>query len=164
MDEEWKRALSGFDAVWQRVSPRESGLIPAEPKQSGEGQLRDFLAAEAARTAYYSAVARTADGRCAEMLRSLSADCGKCTQKLKTEYFLLTGETWTAAPKRLQTDGLLGYLRRAYLTEEAAARHYGEAAAETENETLRTLYAELAECCTRRRESVRALVCRIMIA
>ena len=165
MDEEWKRALNGFDAVWRRVSAQEipEPQAPA-PKLCPAERLRGFLAEEAARAAYYCAVARLTDGRCAETLRSLSADCGKCVQKLKTEYFLLTGETWVPAPKRLQPDGLLGYLRRAYLTEGAAAREYGEATAEAENDTLRPLFAELAEHCNRRRESVRTLVCRIMMA
>ena len=158
MEDEWSAALDGFAAVWQRVSsPPELMTVPERPRDPA-AELRSFLTQEAQRTAYYAAAAALAEPRRREQLRALSGDCRQALKKLQTEYFLLTGEQQTSPMPRLQNDGCLGFLRRSYLSEQAGARDYAAAAACTEETQLRGLYAELAERCAARRESVRALV------
>ena len=158
MDDEWSAALDGFAAVWERVSPPPKPVAAAERPRDPAAELRAFLTQEAQRTAYYAAAASLAELRQREQLRALAGDCRQALKKLRTEYFLMTGEQWTLPMPRLQNDGCLGFLRRSYLSEQAGEREYAAAAAGTEKAELRRVYAELAERCSARRESVRALV------
>ena len=158
MDDEWSAALDGFAAVWERVSSPPETAAAAEQPRDPAAELRTFLTQEAQRTAYYAAAAALAEPRQREQLRALSGDCRQALKKLRTECFLLTGEQRTVSMPRLQNDGCLGFLRRSYLSELAGEREYAAAAACTEKAELRRVYAELAERCAARRESVRALV------
>lgn len=158
MDEEWKNALDGFAAVWQRVNtPAEPVLLPPT-KPDGTALLRRFLSEEAGRAADYAAIAGLTAGRGAETLRSLATDCRQCRKRLETAYFLLSGEALLPELSRLPPDGFLGYLRRAYLNELAAERQYAAAAEETRPGELHSLFEELTGHCARRRERVRGLV------
>ena len=158
MDEEWKNALDGFAAVWQRVNtPAEPVLLPPA-KPDGTALLRRFLSEEAGRAADYAAIAGLTAGRGAETLRSLATDCRQCRKRLETAYFLLSGDAFLPEFRRLPPDGFLGYLRRAYLNELAGEQRYGAAAERTPPGELRSLYEELTGHCARRRERVRGLV------
>ena len=153
MEENWADALSGFVGVWQRVQG--SGPEPASGKTEPEYEtMKCFIRSEAAGQRLYSALARLTEGRCADTFAGMAAECGRGLKRLQTVCFLVTGDTVIPETEQLPADGLLGYLRRAYLREGEAARDYLRAAVSAEGEMLRSLYGELAGRCTGRREKL----------
>lgn len=158
MDENWTEALKEFDGVWQRVQGREH---PAEAASCAAPTLEQMIRSEAEREQYYRALARLAEGRSTAELDTMAAECRENCKRLQTELFLETGNTCVPEPGPLPNDGFLGYLRRAYLRENAAAREYLEAAA-GDDRALSGLYGELSGQCTRRSEKLYALVSRVL--
>lgn len=161
MDEEWMNTLSELKSVWTRVesaAPAES----AAPEADESEYLRRAMQREADAAARYTALARLWDGRSAEALRGFAAQCRQNLKRLETAYFLCCGDTYVCRQEKLPTDGLLGYLRRAYLEEGDAATQYLRAAAATEQGPQCRLFRELEQSCIRRREALYALVYRVL--
>ena len=155
MEEVWQEALSGFDAVWQRVQGEE---LPAPPTQSeplGETALLEGLLQRMAETA---AAYRSANGREAEPLRRLAAQCRQDLQRLRAEYFLRSGETFVIPPAGQPEKSLPALLRRAWHAE----RDLTEALRAAELRGLGPLCGEMAERSRQRREQVFDLLCRVL--
>ena len=164
MDDEWSAALNGLEAVWQRVMAQDTTplQIPKTEETDTALVLRRFQTDETARAALYAASARLSRGETAEALKTLSNDCRRCFQMLRTEYYLLTGDDHAVRLPQTPGQGLLTGLRRAYLAEGAAAQAYAEAAFRTGNGQLRQIFADLAERCRARRERIRVLIRQTM--
>lgn len=156
MEEAWQEALSGFDAVWQRVQGGEvPALLPTQPEPGGEAVLLERLLGCMAET---EAVYRAAPGRETEALRRMAAQCRQDFQKLKAEYYLRSGDVFTPAPEHQGAESLPALLRLAWHRERALA----EALREAELHGLVASCPEMAERSRQRRERVFELLCRVL--
>lgn len=156
MEEQWQEALSGFDAVWQRVQSREALTLPPQPETGGETALLERLLCCMAET---EAVYRAASGRETEVLRRMAAQCRQDLQKLRAEYYLRSGEVYMLpAPERRPAESLPALLRLAWHRERALA----EALREAELHGLAASCPALAERSRQRRERVFELLCQAL--
>lgn len=155
MEEAWQEALSGFDAVWQRVQGGDVPALPPQPEPPGEAALLEGLLC---RMAEAEAAYRGAGGREPEALRRLAGQCRQDLQRLRAEYYLRTGETALPAPARQPAESLPALLRQVWHRERALT----EALREAELHGLGASCAALAERSRQRREQVFELLCRAL--
>lgn len=152
MDQDIYKALRAFNSVWQRVgggSGDASSSCAAEPERTdgpdGDArQLREFMDAEYMSASFYTALASRVSGRQRALLLQAACDEKKHLRRLQLEYYLLTGETWSAPRYENDRSGVLSQLRTAYLTEMKTADGYRSAARQTENAELAALWTEIA--------------------
>ena len=161
MEENWTDALEHFSEVWQRVQGQETALKPCEAPSAHE-TIENLIRSEAAGEQLYNALARLTEGRSADTLQAMASECRQNLKRLQTEYFMDTGDTLVPKTEPLPYDGLLGYLRRAYLREGAAERAYLNAAASADSGGRSGMYGELSRLCGRRRQKIYELVGRML--
>lgn len=154
MEETWQEALSGFDAVWQRVQG-EAAAPPPQAVAPEETALLGRLLHCAAETA---AAYRGPAGREGESLRRLAAQCRQDLQMLRAEYYLRTGEKFAFPPPGPPQGSLPALLRVAWHRE----RDLTQALREAELRGLGPLCATLAEHSQQRREHLFELLCRVL--
>lgn len=155
MEENWAEALQNVEDVWRRVQGKDT----AQPESGVEERvtMEQLMQSEADGAQQYRLIAGLAAGRSAETLQTMAAECRQGLKQLQTEFFMETGDTFVPQKMPMETDGLLGYLRRAYLQEGKNANRYLMAAASAQREPLRQLYGGLARRCTARQEKLYAL-------
>lgn len=162
-----------FDSIWQRVMPELediSGVSSASPSavnvsarkpMDDAAQLREFINEVQEGYKIYSALsARRGSG--AAVLRQLAADKKAHLRQMETIYFILTGNSYTPAPKPVDMDSVLSALRERYMAELENSERYAEAAKATENARLSALYSELAEDAKRHAIQIEELIGMIM--
>ena len=158
MDKDIRMALDSFGDVWSRVEKqhkakpnvkkhvRGPGSAP-RPESKGDTQAKHiskFLEAEARQVSFYTSLAKRCQGRFRAVLMRIASDEKRHFTLLHTEYFLLTGECRTLSAPTPVINGVLSALRQAYEHENAASESYARAAAEADNDRLRSLYSTLS--------------------
>lgn len=139
-----------FDAVWDRVSGSNNaaGTAPmstAKPKGADDrAQLREFMDDEAADAQFYCVLASKTTGCTRRTLSEIAADERRHLKKLRTKYFILTGETYDPAPACPVIYSVSDALRKRYEGEIRGAAAYRAAADMTAREDLADTYLEFA--------------------
>ena len=147
-----------FRSVWERVSAPfgngESGAVDAR------AEMAAFIAGEDADADVYSALASMTRNTCAaRILRGIAADERMHAKKLRTEYFLMYGESAAlmhTAP--VKATNLLTSLRARYWAEIEGEKRYREASERTES----ALYSRLADNEAEHAALVSSLVTRMI--
>lgn len=132
-NQEIEDVLSDFENVWQRVSA-------ANPVAPEEQTLREFIDDETCDTAYYSSLSRMFQGPDRAMLLSHAADEKNHARRLRAEYFIRTGESYTPGGVCEPITGKMASLRTSLQHEQAGAAAYRNAAEQTTDPELRELY------------------------
>lgn len=157
---------AAFDAVWQRiltdkpgaaVTPKASGeanasgepfdgLVKTAPVSEGDlKRMREFMDDEAGDAITYAELAGMCSGCCRQTLLKMSADEKKHLKKLRAQYFIRTGKTYTppGCCPLIRTFGET--LRLKYTGELEGSQSYRSASGETRDGELAALYATFAE-------------------
>ena len=163
MDDDILHGLEQFEHVWRRVrAASDSPSPPAPPRPDDGEQLRQFIEAEAADAAFYSALARRCTGAGRAVLTRLCAQERCHLRQLQMEYFLLTGDSCTPPRACPVTGGVISALRMAYLDELEGTEQYLEAAARTASKPLQALYTQLAKEERQHAAALRGLIGRVL--
>lgn len=130
MDSEIMESLSGFDALWQRVTGREEPerTAPAERTYPLADALLGLIHAEACAAARAAALARLTQGESRAALTRQGADARRHLRRLRAEYYILTGVTAGTAGDCRPVTGRLSALRDAFLQAGQLAEQYRQAA------------------------------------
>lgn len=139
-----------FDAVWDRVNGNNANAYTS-PASTGKekstddaAQLRAFMDDEALDAQYYCVLASKTSGCTRRTLSNISADERRHLKKLRTKYFILTGEAYDPAPACPVVYSVSDALRKRYAGEVKGASAYKAAAEHTAQEGLADTYLELA--------------------
>lgn len=150
------------DQVWQRVAP---DLDPypeiramAAPEPVGEmcplkkgmmpmDQLRKAIEGELTARRAYLSHARCAGGSVGRTLMQMASEDGQHACRLKSLYYLLTGECWEQERDCgcADTMSLCRFLRQRYQMEMTAADRYEDWADAMEDECMASMLRQLAE-------------------
>jgi hypothetical protein len=90
-----------FDAVWRRVKPESAVITPAPalPNYHSEdkeaARLRELMTQEACDARFYGALAARCSGYMRRVLSRLSAEEFCHLKRLRAQYFILTGQSFT---------------------------------------------------------------------
>lgn len=127
-----------FQRVWDRVS--------AKGPEAEQEKLAAFIREELRDAADYTdMIRRTGSTRVKKLLAHLAAEESGHARRLQAAAYMLSGRT-IFMPKKTQNhnERILASLRRRYASEQSSADAYGRAAAASDNEILRKLYADIA--------------------
>ncbi len=143
MEQEILNALSGFDAVWQRVVSGKDGTAPDIPAE--EGPLERAMGLWET----YTYFARRVRGPAGARFKTLAGETRFVVRALQTEHFLRTGDLYSpGAVGPMTAPGVLTGMQRAYNAERQLARQLSEhsALADTASrhaQVLRDMIAQL---------------------
>ncbi|MCC8357169.1 MAG: hypothetical protein LJU34_04880, partial [Oscillospiraceae bacterium] len=149
IDESIRESLAGFAAVWQRVAGAERPAGQAEetapiPRFREEQAMESFIQAELCAAAFDKALARMFQSKGRAVLLAQAEDAMRRARRLRAEYFIRTGVTYTPENHGPSVGGKLASLREAMLREARLAQDYTQAAAQTTAPETQTLYTEYA--------------------
>jgi rubrerythrin len=139
-----------FDAVWDRVSGNNpgTGLSPEQTMKlkgaDDRAQLRKFMDDEAADAQFYCVLAAKTTGCMRRTLSNIAADERRHLKKLRTKYFILSGETYDPAPVCPVIYSVSDALRKRFEGETKGAAAYKAAAEETARKDLADTYLDFA--------------------
>lgn len=131
MDSQIMESISGFDALWQRVTGRE------EPERRGDtaestytlaDALRRLIREQACAAAGAAALARLMQGEGRAVLARQAAEGRRQLRRLQAEHYILTGVSASPTGDCPTTAGRLSSLREAFLRAGRLAQLYGQAA------------------------------------
>lgn len=143
MEQEILTALSGFEAVWQRVL-NGKGETPQAAGPEESPMERAMALWET-----YTHFARQVKGEAGARFQALAEETRFLVRALQTEHFLRTGDLYRpGAVRPMSAPGVLTGMQRAYGAERRLARELSEhsALADTASrhaETLRSMIASL---------------------
>lgn len=141
----------GFDDVWQRVLPDLDLPIPAlSPRNTEEFSDEEFLRAAMDKCcsdgrAFERLACRCPSGAIGRACRCLARQEGAQFNRLRTAYFILSGERYTARAADFCFTTPIEALRALYLEKVENSRMYLEAAELTSSEKIACICRELAE-------------------
>ena len=156
--------IKNISKVWERVYS-DDGVTeaPQDQGQSLTAMLREFIDDEAMDAATYTLLAVKTKGTPGEkLLKNLAEDERRHERSLQSEYFLLTGDTWTPRKRYPSAPYLLSALRERFIAEQRGADKYEETAKTVTDEQLRTVLFELARDERRHARELRRLVERMI--
>ncbi len=151
--ESTRKALEGFDALWERVSGKTARTVFDE-----DDALRDFIKREQCAAAFDSSLSRMFPqaGRSALLGRASGAKLR--ARRLRAEYFIRSGISYTPADCCQPVAGKLASLRTAMERDAALALAYNAAAEKTAMPELRKLYQDFARETENAARETRALI------
>lgn len=148
-----------WDEVWRRVAPEldpypevraaltEGETCPLQQGMMPVGQLDAAIREELEAQRAYAAHARCAGGGAGRALMQMASEDGRHACRLKSLYYLLTGECWTPENGcgRIETVSLCRFLRQRYQMEMTAAARYEDWADAMEDECVVSMLRQVAE-------------------
>lgn len=140
-----------FDAVWQRVRPDLAASAPAPVKPGCHAEdkeaarLRELMTQEAYDARFYGALAAKCSGHMRRVLSRLSADELCHLRRLRAQYFILTGKSYTPPNTCPVVHSVPDALRRRYSGEKDGAAAYKADAENTRDENLKDTYLALSD-------------------
>lgn len=161
MNETLMESLTGFDAVWQRVTARTELPDRSEDRQEQRTQqdtLTILIREQTRAIAVTTALARMSqgDGR-TTLLRHAAEE--KCRlRRLRAEYYILTGLTASGSSDCRAVQGRLPLLRDAFLQAGDLARRYEDARSQADSPELADAFAAFAAQERRRAGELRTLL------
>jgi len=157
--------LSGFEAVWQRVTgavrPPESPAAPGADRSEASILVR-FIEDSIPCVRLYTRLAGHCGGSARGTLLRLASEDRRRLRRLQMELFLLDGDDHAPHPSPEQPRGMLSALRSAYVTETELSHAYRTAAAHTQLDHLRELYLRFALEEKQHADALRRLIGRAM--
>ncbi|MCD8322081.1 MAG: hypothetical protein LUC89_04255 [Oscillospiraceae bacterium] len=165
IDQSIQESLAGFETLWRRVSGAEQPKNQAEeaksaPRLREEQTMETFIQAELCAAAFDKALARMLQGKERAVLLAQAEDAGRRAGRLRAEYFICTGTSYTAENIRQPIPGKLAALRAALLREERLMQDYTQAAGQTAAPVLQTLYTAHANGSAAHAQALRNLLTR----
>ena len=158
MDESFiKESLTGFDAVWKRVTGGHETADKAEV-YSEEDILKELIQDENCAAQYASSLARMFQGDGRAVLLRHAADAKRHSRRLRAEYFIRTGVSYSQENNCQGVSGKLSSLRQALLQAGLRAEKYDFAAEHTSSLELRQAYQAFAADTRRCAQETRALL------
>ena len=155
-----------FDKVWQRVLDSNRENTSEQPTQSVQRTdaeiLEEFMEDEAFDAAYYTLLSNRVGGGVRSVLRAMANDERAHLKKLRTAYFILTGDTYTPQTVPVKVAGVADALRKRYIAETEASAAYLKAAANAGRPDLTELYKRLSEDERRHSELVNRMLEALM--
>ena len=158
MDSDIMQSLSGFDALWQRVTGREAPeqSAPAERTYALDDALAQLIDEQARAVSRAAALSRLTQGEGRAALGRQAAE-GRL-RRLRAEYYILTGLNAPAGPEQAPVTDRRGGLRDAFLQAERLAQLYGQAAGLADCPELARALNEFAAGEQARARQLRALL------
>ena len=134
-----RKIMEGFDALWERVSAKPSQALFDEDET-----LREFIKSELCTASFDSALARMLQnpGRAAFSAHASAAKLR--ARRLRGEYFIRTGVSYTPKEPCQGVTGKLASLRMALERDIGMAKSYAAAAEKTALPELGQLYTAFA--------------------
>ena len=151
--------------VWPRVTGEEPGdmkTLPGPPEDLA-ARIGELIDDEEADAAMYTLLAMKTRGSRAEgRLRRLASEERAHGRRLQSEYFMLTGDTWTPKKRHPSAPYLLRALRERYIGEMQGAANYETLAQQMQDPRLRTMFFELGRDERRHAGVVREIIESLM--
>lgn len=147
MDESILESLEGFDAVWQRVTGRDTApdRAPDPPERDGTAAvLARFIQEETCAAIWAAALARHFGGEARSLLLRQAADARRHLKRLRAEHFIAAGAEPEWRPNCRALSGKLASLRSLHLLARDRAAAYGREAERTVAPELREMFAAFA--------------------
>lgn len=140
------------------VSPGQKLQMPS-PEADDARLLPGLIAEESGIICLYRRlVQRLKGGNCAGTLYRLYRECCENLRKLKAAYFLLTGETFKAAPSRTDGASLANALRSLYWLEANSAEDFYNASKTVRSDKLSSLLMKMSAAKKGRADELEALI------
>ncbi len=144
---------TAFDAVWQRVlgasdeKPSNTSDKPSKPPRRTDAaqQLRELMDGASTDAVMYTALSARVSGCCRRTLLCIAGDKKRHLKKLRAQYFLLTGCTYTPPPCCPLIYCVTDVLRQKYLGELDGSASHRNAAEEASDKELSELYQSISE-------------------
>ncbi|MCD8088768.1 MAG: hypothetical protein LUE22_09370 [Oscillospiraceae bacterium] len=163
IDQSIQESLAGFETLWQRVrgterpdkQVKESAPIP---RFREERAMETFIQAELRAAAFDKALARMFQSKGRAVLLAQAEDAGRRARRLRAEYFIQTGVSYTPGKNCPPVGDKLAALRAALLREERLTQDYTQAAGQTAAPVLQALYADLANGSAAHAQALRNLL------
>jgi len=131
-----------FEPVWDRVLGKGG---PNEKEDSLYACLMRFMDDEATDERAFRSIASRTGGRYRGELLRMASDEKRWFRRLRTAYFILTGDTYAPEIGQLPRGGTASALRYMYERERAEAESYEAAAKAFSRRDVRELFEQLAE-------------------
>ena len=152
-----KDSLTGFDAVWTRVTGM-GQTPPAETVYSEDETLKQLIYDEICAAQCAAALARMFQGDGRAVLLRHAADAKRRSRRLRAEYFIRTGLTCEPPDNCRGASGKLASLRAALLQANQRAERYAQAAERSDSPELRQVYRTFAADAIQHAQETRALL------
>lgn len=133
-----RQSMAGFEGVWTRVTGGAGGT--ASPAVCEEDALQNFIKSELCACAFDGALARMFQAPGRVVLLNHASGAKLRARRLKAEYFIRTGVSYTPMDSCQPVTGKLASLRTALERDMAAGQAYTAAAEKTSVPELRELY------------------------
>lgn len=155
--EEFIMTQEAFDRLWARVQgAADTAAAPAQ-KRGEAAVLRGFLD-ETAQSLALERRQLCAQGCASGALRAICRETMGRLRRLRTAYFLLTGERYYPPETCPVRCGVLTDLRKDYLSARRRGEALAAAAEQAETDELKALYRELSAGEARHAEALRDLI------
>jgi hypothetical protein len=139
-----------------------SEVLGAAKADAEAARLRDFMDRESAAARYYCQIAARCSGELRRVCLALAADCRCTINRLRTKYYIRTGEVYAPASSVAPTCSAAEALRNACLAETELYNDYLAAAETAATPDLADTYSQAACAARRRADSAgRVLACLI---
>jgi hypothetical protein len=133
ISESIRQSLSGFDGVWQRVTATQDSF-------SEEAALQSLIQDTWQLARRYTSLTRQFSSADRATISAHAAQCASQAQRLRAEYFIVTGQVYTPAPTQTVPGGRLDRLRQQMLDALTLAQRCEKAATQTKYEALSEQY------------------------
>ena len=158
MDDEFKRSMDDFSAVWLRVSGQSATAASPAPAADEDALFRAFIRDAYCSAVFCSALAKMFPAPGRAVLLSHAQECKNRCRVLRAEYFIRSGEVYTPDGGCPPVGGKLASLRAAMRRSLEQAAVFRRTADSPVSETLRELCGRFAAECERHAQEQRALL------